>query len=252
MAFWKSRWGRSMGISVFVGAFLALAGAFHTGEAPLLPRLAYWIGLMVAGSAFAVWLRQATARIPFVSRRPLLALALTMLVMAILFTGVVWLSIALIFGVDFKQLVAAGPSVFVMVFLYTLLMACGMAALHVLASRRLVETHAAAPGALPVRFLERLPAKLRGADIYAVEAEDHYLRLHTSRGSDLILMRLSDAVVELEGIEGARTHRSWWVARAGVSDARRGDGRGMLTLKDGTEAPVSRTHAAALRRAGWF
>ncbi|MFN4104010.1 MAG: hypothetical protein ACK4GB_06940, partial [Tepidimonas sp.] len=37
-------------------------------------------------------------------------------------------------------------------------------------------------GASPPRFLERLPAKLRGAELYAVEAQDHYLRLHTSRG----------------------------------------------------------------------
>ncbi|MFX8624480.1 LytTR family DNA-binding domain-containing protein, partial [Acinetobacter baumannii] len=83
---------------------------------------------------------------------------------------------------------------------------------------------AAPAGAPPPRFLERLPLKLRGAEIYAVEAEDHYLRLHTSRGSDLILMRLSDAIVELEGLEGARTHRSWWVAKGAVRDAKRGDG----------------------------
>ena len=85
-----------------------------------------------------------------------------------------------------------------------------------------------------------------------MEAEDHYLRLHTSRGSDLILMRLADAVAELEGIEGAQTHRSWWVAKAAVVDARRGDGRAVLTLTNGVEAPVSRSYAGALRAAGWY
>jgi DNA-binding LytR/AlgR family response regulator len=85
-----------------------------------------------------------------------------------------------------------------------------------------------------------------------VEAEDHYLRLHTSRGQDLILMRLSDAVAELEGIEGAQTHRSWWVAKAAVEAARRGDGRATLQVKGGVEAPVSRAYAKALREAGWF
>ncbi len=64
-----------------------------------------------------------------------------------------------------------------------------------------------------VRFAERLPAKLRGAVIYAVSAQDHYLRLHTSKGSDLFLMRVSDAIAELDGSEGAQTHRSWWVVR---------------------------------------
>jgi hypothetical protein len=37
-------------------------------------------------------------------------------------------------------------------------------------------------------------------------------------------------VAELEGIEGAQTHRSWWVAKAAVRDAKRGDGRATLTL----------------------
>ena len=93
---------------------------------------------------------------------------------------------------------------------------------------------------------------MRSAEIWAVEAEDHYLRLHTSAGQDLILLRMADAIAELEGQEGMQVHRSWWVARAAIVDARRGDGRATLTLKDGTEAPVSRTYAAELRRRGWI
>ena len=85
-----------------------------------------------------------------------------------------------------------------------------------------------------------------------MEAEDHYLRLHTSKGQDLILMRLSDAVAELEGIEGAQVHRSWWVARDAIADAVRGDGRATLTLKDGAEVPVSRTYARLLRERDWI
>ena len=104
----------------------------------------------------------------------------------------------------------------------------------------------------PPKFLERLPLKLRGAEVWAVEAEDHYLRLHTSKGQDLILMRLSDAVAELEGIEGAQVHRSWWIARDAITDAQRGDGRATLTLKDGSDVPVSRTYARVLREKGWI
>lgn len=118
--------------------------------------------------------------------------------------------------------------------------------------RHPTQTHAAAVGAQPPKFLARLPAQLAGAELYAVEAEDHYLRLHTSKGQDLILMRLADAIEELEGLEGAQTHRSWWVAKAAVADAERMDGRAMLTLKDGAEVPVSRGFAKALRSAGWF
>ena len=96
------------------------------------------------------------------------------------------------------------------------------------------------------------PTWMQQADIYAVEAEDHYLRVHTETGSALVLMRLSDAIAQLEEIEGARTHRSWWVAKAAIADARRGRGRATLTLRNGLEAPVSRTYAPALRRDGWY
>jgi DNA-binding LytR/AlgR family response regulator len=127
-----------------------------------------------------------------------------------------------------------------------------MTALAFLLRRPATQTHAGPPSAPPPKFLARLPAQLAGAEIFAVEAEDHYLRLHTSLGQDLILMRLADAIAELEGFEGAQTHRSWWVAKAAVTGAERSDGRATLTLKDGAEVPVSRGFAKQLRSAGWF
>jgi hypothetical protein len=132
-----------------------------------------------------------------------------------------------------------------------LLISLGSSVLTVFVMRGASRPAAAAPPA-PPKFLERIPLKLRGGELWAVEAEDHYLRLHTSRGQDLILMRLADAVDELEGIEGAQVHRSWWVARDAIADARRGDGRAMLTLKDGSEVPVSRTYARVLRDRNWI
>ena len=115
-------------------------------------------------------------------------------------------------------------------------------------------THAPAVGAAPAtpRFFERMPAKLKGALLYAVQAEDHYLRLHTSKGSDLILMRLTDAIAELDGVEGAQTHRSWWVAKDAVESSRRDGDRLTLVLKGGAEAPVSRPNVRPLREAGWY
>jgi hypothetical protein len=127
-----------------------------------------------------------------------------------------------------------------------------MTALAFLLRRHPTQTHAAPPGAPQAKFLTRLPARLAGAEHYAVEAEDHYLRLHTSLGQDHILMRLTDAIDELEGLEGAQTHRSWWVAKAAVTGAERLDGRAVLTLKDSAEVPVSRGFAKLLRSAGWI
>ena len=82
--------------------------------------------------------------------------------------------------------------------------------------------------------------------------EDHYVRAHTVLGSELILLRMRDAVGELEGIDGAQVHRSWWVARDAVEDVKR-DGRNLrLVLPGGLEAPVSRARVVELKEAGWF
>ncbi|MEQ8433085.1 MAG: LytTR family DNA-binding domain-containing protein [Oceanicaulis sp.] len=111
---------------------------------------------------------------------------------------------------------------------------------------------AAAPPGAARALTDKLPHRLRAAPILALTSEDHYLRVRTGAGEALILMRLTDAIAAMEGLDGARTHRSWWVAREAVSDARKGDGRGVLILTDGAEAPVSRTYYPALRDAGWF
>jgi len=101
-------------------------------------------------------------------------------------------------------------------------------------------------------ILERLPPKLRRADIYAISAEDHYVRVHTSEGDHMVLMRLSDAIKEAHPLDGHKTHRSWWVAEAGVESAKRKDSKIILTLKNGIIAPVSRSGQKPVKEAGWI
>lgn len=102
-------------------------------------------------------------------------------------------------------------------------------------------------------FRRRLPAKVRRAKLIAIEAEDHYLRVHTDAGSELITMRLADAVAELAAAHGYRVHRSWWIAAGAVERVRwRRGGGGEARLSGGLTVPVSRTYAPALKAAGWF
>ena len=63
-------------------------------------------------------------------------------------------------------------------------------------------------------------------------------------------MRLADALRELDGAGGVQTHRSWWVAKDGVQETRRDNGKLMLVLKSGAEVPVSRTYQQDVRKAG--
>lgn len=100
-------------------------------------------------------------------------------------------------------------------------------------------------------LFDQLPPEL-GSDVIALEMEDHYVRVHTALGSELVLMRLRDAMVHVAHIEGRQVHRSWWVARGAVEDVTR-EGRNVrLVLARKIEAPVSRAQVSELKDAGWI
>jgi hypothetical protein len=238
-------WLRGLGIAVAAAIFMAWVGAFTSTRAGMPARLIYWFSLMLLGWVWGSFVARIVIRGLTRPRNTWLRVIIASLAISIPYSAVVAFVSAQLFGASFElsdipELVGSVTMVALVV-----------TALNVLVESR-AEAGATRASAEPAKFLERLPIKLRGAEVWAVEAEDHYLRLHTSKGQDLILMRLADAVSELQGIEGAQVHRSWWVARDAIADARRGDGRATLTLKDGAEAPVSRTYARLLRERGWI
>ncbi len=69
------------------------------------------------------------------------------------------------------------------------------------------------------RFLERLrQLEQVGVDeLIAVEAADHYIQVHTTRGKELVHYRFGDALAELEPFPGLQIHRSAWVSDHGVN-----------------------------------
>jgi len=240
---------RGLVVATVAGAFLAISGAFGSIGLPLGQRLIYWISMLVLGGLWGHMCSLLITRRLDPDARPWL----TSLVLTAAITGPLTLGVWALTGWFLHgRLLALGD--ILRFFLFPVLLITGsISTLNVFLGReRPVETHASPPGAAPARFLDRLPPKLRDARLIAVQAEDHYLRLHTDRGSDLILMRLADALSELEGLEGAQTHRSWWVARDALASVARGDGRAILTLDGGLTAPVSRRYARALREAGWW
>lgn len=244
---------RSLLISGLIGAFLSFVGAFGSSGIPFLPRTGFIILISWIGAGMGIVLFRVAVRMRWTRGHRLLQGAVAGALMTPPMSLVVWGSTQLIPGgaAPIHQIPGYIASSFVVCESMTMLVVFmnlrtgqAAAAQAALAQAMLV--------AAPPKFLERLPLKLRGAEVWAVEAEDHYLRLHTSKGQDLILLRLADAIDELAGIEGAQVHRSWWVARDAIADARRGDGRATLVLKDGSEVPVSRTYAKIIRDLGWI
>ena len=66
----------------------------------------------------------------------------------------------------------------------------------------------------------------------------------------MLLMRLSDAINEVGATDGLQIHRSHWVAMDQISDVRRINDRGEVTLSSGDTRPISRGYMNAARDAG--
>ena len=240
-------WLRTYGIATGMALLLTFTGANDTGGLPLPARGLYWLVLMFGGTLIA----QITGR--GLDRFSNLNLWQTLAVMMLIITPVisifVWLVTA---GVNGQPPRLGNLPVYVPP---VLVIALAMAALHVMVAREPAQSHAFMPDVKTepgAALRERLPFKFRHAEIHALEAEDHYLRVHTSAGDTLILMRLYDAIRELDGIEGSQTHRSWWVAKAAVTGTSRSNGRAGFTLKGDVSAPISRSYQKALKQDGWL
>lgn len=228
------------------GFVLALIGPFGSFGAPLLQRLLYWMPTMAAGAALGFAAHGALVRfMPSLPSRPVAMAAVHSAIVAAAMTFVVWAWGWIVFGPGEVRLTPQ-------LFFYVSVVTAAISFLRIASGarerpRELRATPDIPPAAGP-KLARRLSPGRRTATIYALEAEDHYVRVRTSHGSELLLMRLSDAIEEAEGIEGFRAHRSWWIADAGVARARRENGRTVLTLEDGVEAPVSRAAASAASR----
>jgi hypothetical protein len=259
-------------ISVVVGLLMAVTGAFGTDSAPLWLRLAYWLTVMMSGALIGSavtqgvrgWGRLAANR--WVEGSVIavgISLPLTLLV-----------SGATIFAFDirgfslFGALYMFGAVLFVSLFMVSINYMLAAQRNAGMAEAVVAQHDTAAPvvelGAAPMaaaatdrvqhgeaRFRDRLPLHLRNATLRAVASEDHYLRVYTDAGDALILMRLADALAELEAVAGAQTHRSWWVARGAVMRVERAAGKATLTLAGDIQAPVSRSFLPVLAAQGW-
>lgn len=98
-----------------------------------------------------------------------------------------------------------------------------------------------------VAFYQRL-SKSIGTDIISLNAQDHYVEVTTSRGSELILIRLSDAIAELDGLAGQQIHRSWWVSKKHIVDSKRKNGRLSIVLSNQNEILVSRSYIPGVKQ----
>ena len=207
---------------------VALMGPFGTFElGGLAARLGYWALMILGGYAIV---------------RPLIALAPVIAERLAFPEGAVWAALVLVAGVPVTLLVWFGgggtevPSAEAFLHLYPNVVLLGGVVALLFWLRRSLRA-AAGPGpSLPVPaeppmpprvrpaepavedppILARLPVHRRGT-LRALEMDDHYVRVHTTAGTHMLLMRMRDAVAEVGDVAGEQVHRSWWVARDAVA-----------------------------------
>lgn len=245
-------------VAVTVGSVLGLLGPFETYRLGIGPRLAYWIFMIVAGQAIfrptliaSDWLAEESGMPRWAAT--CLAIAIASLPMTLL---VAWLFT----GFDLSRALhfAGLPVLYAQVLLISVLTYSVYRAMFrddvaaSLVPQPLIEPdHPTQIDGSESRFDARLPASF--GPLLALSSEDHYVRAHGETATILILIRLRDAIAELDpAVEGMQVHRSWWVSREAVTDHKRSDRALRLVLRNALEVPVSRERISVLKSSGWF
>jgi LytTr DNA-binding domain len=220
-----------------VALLLGISGPFHTlSTLPLLPRLAYWASIVVLTYGAGYFISRLThprfEHLPAPLRVVATAFVITCAVVLVL----VVINSMVGFAPKSWQESTGG---FLSVFAICLVIEGIGTVAHL--------THVRP--APPPAILDRLPPEKRGS-LIALSVSDHYVDVITTRGREMLLMRLSDAIRETQGVEGLQVHRSHWVARNQIAGVRRQGDTATLTLHDNTEIPVSRSGLKAVQDAG--
>lgn len=237
---WRMHMAQPARVFALIGAavILTLVAPFETGAVmAALPRLAYW-GVLVFASYGIGYAANLSAK----------RLAPQSLIRCILISGALTglgalICVYLLNGLAL-QYWAIGRDLAVL--------ATNVVVISIVISAIFQVAYAGAenrPERAPPAILDRIAFDKRAA-LVALSVEDHYVRVRTLRGEEMVLMRLSDAIRETGDVAGLQVHRSHWVALDQVQGAtRRGDGA-VLTMSHGPEIPVSRANLAKIKDAG--
>jgi hypothetical protein len=240
-----------LGLFLVIGVFLGVIGPYGTAHEPMLANYTFWLTNIVGGGLIGIAIETALRRWIRNEWKRAVATAATMTPPV---TILVFGAMIVVLGHDHH--IASG--VFLNLLWQVFVISLAVMVLRMLVRRppkRIVESRTIIAPPLPdaeAKLRSRLSAKRRSARLFAIEAHDHYVLVHTDAGVELIGLRFSDAVAELAGAHGFRVHRSWWVSAEAIKAARWRRGSGEVELENGLVVPVSRSGAPALRTAGWF
>lgn len=253
---------KAVSIEIFIvltlGVLLGLIGPFGTFEMSAGVRMAFWLATLLMGYAIfrpflivSEWVGE-TLRVP-----QLVAGGLALMIAALPLTFLIALFFA---GFDAAR--ALNGKGLIGLYLQVWLIGFMVNAVFMLTLGRSAKqtgptTDAPDPdkASVPASDPGQSPATRLLPDVgpvYALKGEDHYVRIFGQSGEQLVLMRLRDAIADVQDDQGEQVHRSWWVSRAAVASVRRIGRTAELTLIDGTVVPVARDMMPRLRELRWL
>lgn len=234
------------------GLFLGFVGAADSYQYSLLLRLCFWLGLCSVAGLIAITIEGAMTLFGLRSSNPIVWWAALTSTLAIAMVPVIFLV---------NSTGSYSPIADLPVFtLNSFAISGALVALRLIVGTMLSRSDTATDTQVTVEekqsaqkpaILKRLNPSLMAGQLLALKSEGHYLRVYTDRGSELILMRLKDAIPETGPIEGMQVHRSWWLARRNGMERRSIDGRIELKIDDETWAPISRTYRSQWKAEDW-
>lgn len=229
-------------VLICAGLVLALAGAFGTGDVLRpVPLALYWIVVAVltygTGQLVSGVLGRLAAGYATPVRLGIVGLGAAVAITALL----IGINFALFepFFTDTSAWWRFVGTSFVVVFLITVAINY---AFSVIGAEQ-------TSGQQGPALLSRLPIEKRGA-LISLSAVDHYVEVVTTKGRELLLMRLSDAIQETAPQQGLQIHRSHWIAVQHVARVTRDGQKAIVTMADGRALPASRANLPALKQAG--
>ncbi|MEM7460221.1 MAG: LytTR family DNA-binding domain-containing protein [Pseudomonadota bacterium] len=229
-----------------LGVALGTAGPYGTyGNVPVLTRLGFWVCILLI--PWALWeglTALAKQMLPQdLGARKIMALLMPAfaIVGSLFATGLS----ALVFGLNNASFPQAWASSLASWLLFSFLIVLPLA---IIADTLSQEEQRKGGENLLGFFSSKLPEKLRGSALIALQSEGHYLRVFTHAGDDLILMSMEDAMSALSAYPGIRTHRSWWIAMDQVAmDPNLAGSFTSIAAISGLNVPVSRRRRKVVR-----
>ena len=202
-------------------------------------RIAYWSGVVAVCYLIAIAVLQSGKWLGWQKNQPtLLSQLVPSLVISVLVAGFVYAVNLQVWG-DIDIL----PN-----FLSYLAMTVPIALIISATMYFFIPEKETTPKLKDIAFFKRLPVHL-GTDLYSLSVNDHYVEAETAKGTHMVLMRFSDALTEVENIDGLQIHRSHWIAKESVSKVDKRDGKIIITLKNAKKYPVSRSRLQTVKQA---